>query len=139
MRIFLVTQKDFTVEDPKKEDLYKVGVVAKVSQLLNGGKNSFRVMVEGLFKANLVELTEDGPYLTATVRPISEPRRHNLPEDVEEALCRAVLSTFDRYCDMVPQMPKEIISSVYSQKRRRDFSTKLYKIFTYRLRINKLY
>ena len=125
MRIFLVTQKDFTVEDPKKEDLYKVGVVAKVSQLLNGGKNSFRVMVEGLFKANLVELTEDGPYLTATVRPISEPRRHNLPEDVEEALCRAVLSTFDRYCDMVPQMPKEIISSVYSQKTAQGLFDKI--------------
>ena len=47
-QIFLVAQRDYTVEDPKQEDLYKVGVVAKIVQLLNSEKDSIRIMVEGL-------------------------------------------------------------------------------------------
>ena len=50
-QIFLAAQKDFTVETPKEDDLYTVGVVARIVQLLNSGKDSVRVMVEGLYKA----------------------------------------------------------------------------------------
>ena len=53
-RIFLAAQKDFTVESPQAEDIYTVGVVARIVQLLNNGKDSVRIMVEGLYKAEAV-------------------------------------------------------------------------------------
>ena len=57
-QIFLVAQRDYTVEDPKQEDLYKVGVVAKIVQLLNSEKDSIRIMVEGRDEAAIAASAE---------------------------------------------------------------------------------
>ena len=66
-QIFLAAQKDFTVETPKEDDLYTVGVVARIVQLLNSGKDSVRVMVEGLYKAEAIHYTMDGEYVRKSV------------------------------------------------------------------------
>ena len=123
--IFLVAQKDYTVEEPQKEDLYKVGVVAKIVQLLNSGSNGLRIMVEGVYKASITDITSFSPYMECTVKSLSDSQRTNVPSDVEEAMVRAVTDSFEIYCDLVPKMPKEIISSVLSQKTAKGLFDKI--------------
>ncbi len=114
--IFLVAQKDYTVEDPQLDDLYRVGVVAKIVQLLHTDKNSVRIMVEGLYRASIVKADLSGPYMTCEVKTVGDQRIPPLTEEERQALFRAVLTSFGDYCEMVPKMPREIIASVYSQK-----------------------
>ena len=115
-QIFLVAQRDYTVEDPKQEDLYKVGVVAKIVQLLNSEKDSIRIMVEGVYRAALVKADMEGPCMMCEVRPSPDQRVGELLPAEEQALFRAVLSSFESYCELVPKMPKEIQASILSQK-----------------------
>ena len=93
--IFLVAQKDYTVEEPQREDLYKIGVVAKIVQLLNSGSSGLRIMVEGVYKASITDITSFSPYMECTVKSLSDPQRTNVPADVEEAMVRAVTDSFD--------------------------------------------
>ena len=123
--IFLVAQKDYTVEEPQKEDLYKIGVVAKIVQLLNSGSSGLRIMVEGVYKASITDITSFSPYMECTVKSLPDPQRTNVPADVEEAMVRAVTDSFEIYCDLVPKMPKEIISSVLSQKTAKGLFDKI--------------
>lgn len=94
-QIFLVAQRDYTVEDPKQEDLYKVGVVAKIVQLLNSEKDSIRIMVEGVYRAVLVKADMEGPCMMCEVRPSPDQRVGELLPAEEQALFRAVLSSFE--------------------------------------------
>ena len=66
-KLFLVTQHEAYVESPKASDLYKVGVVADIKQVLRLPDNVMKVLVEGVYKANLIRLIEDGDALKAEV------------------------------------------------------------------------
>ena len=123
--IFLVAQKDYTVEEPQKEDLYKIGVVAKIVQLLNSGSNGLRIMVEGVYKASISDITSFSPYMECTVKSLPDPQRTNVSADVEEAMIRAVTDSFEIYCDLVPKMPKEIIANILSQKTAKGLFDKI--------------
>lgn len=114
--VFLVAQRDFTVEEPKREDLYKIGVVAKIIQMMHSDQNTVRIMVEGLYRAQIAELSDDGETLNCLVKRVNDQRITNVPADVEEALVRAVRGTFEQYCSVVPKLPREVIASILSQK-----------------------
>jgi len=125
-KIFLAAQKDFTVEEPKREDIYDIGVVAKVVQVLGNGKNTVRIMVEGLYKASLTDCDTEGEYLVATVRKVSEETdMGDLPPDAQEALMRSVAVSFQDYCELVPNMPQEIQNTVLSQKTPYEMFTRI--------------
>ena len=68
-RIFLVTQREVEVDNPKTKDLYKVGVIATVEQMLKGSDNTIRVLVNGVMKARLLEFYEDD-CMMAVVEPL---------------------------------------------------------------------
>ncbi|MBQ4051113.1 MAG: endopeptidase La [Oscillospiraceae bacterium] len=125
-KIFLAAQKDFTVEEPKREDIFDIGVVAKVVQVLGNGKNTVRIMVEGLYKASLTDCDTEGEYLVATVRKVSEETdMGDLPPDAQEALMRSVAVSFQDYCELVPNMPQEIQNTVLSQKTPYEMFTRI--------------
>ena len=69
--IFLVTQKDATVEDPKFEELYDVGVVAEIKQISGDGK-SFEIVVEGLYRAKITEVLKERLSMRAVVEQCLE-------------------------------------------------------------------
>lgn len=115
-KIFLAAQKDFTVEAPKEEDIYSVGVVARIVQLLNNGKNSLRIMVEGLYKAEAVHYDLGSEYYSAEVKPLFDHDELEADDVQQEAMMRAMIHSFDEYVEMVPKMPEEIVSAVLSQK-----------------------
>ena len=114
--IFLTAQKDDTVEDPAIKDLYQVGVVAEVRQTLKGADNIIRVLVEGKYRAKLLDIVQKDPYLVANVKEFPEVKNIHT-EDVEiEAVMRAIKQSFYQYCIVMPRMPKELIESVMREE-----------------------
>ena len=71
-RIFLITQKDSKVEDPSEDDLYKIGTVAMIKQVAKVPKDMLRVLVEGMERAELIQLEDGLSYLEAEVDMIEQ-------------------------------------------------------------------
>lgn len=116
-QILLAAQKDSAIEDPAPEDLYEVGVAARIVQLLSNGKSSVRVMVEGLYRVSITHCVqiEEG-FLRASLRRLPEKTVMDAPPQEEEALMRAVAQGFEAYCGLMPNMPEELVSHILSQK-----------------------
>ena len=114
-KIFLVTQKDADIEEPGLRDLYTVGVVAQIQQLLRVSGDTVRVLVEGMHKARLKELTAQDPYLEAAVARIP-PSRKVIDPIRSEALVRSVKQVFEYYCEMVPKMAQETTDRIFGEE-----------------------
>ena len=113
--IFLVTQKDISVDDPDYNELYEIGVVANVKQVLKlpGKSGNVRVAVEGLYRARLVEGVGAGKnYLKAMIFPIDEPDVKLEDIDYAKALVRHTKDVFADYSDCAPQMPADLMTGV---------------------------
>lgn len=105
--IFLVTQKELTVENPTQGDLYAIGTVADVKQILRLPENGVRVMVEGRRRGRLLRLAGVEPYLTAEVEYLSEsPVKGNSPR--MEAAIRQVYNQMERYTELSDRVAPEI-------------------------------
>ena len=119
-KIFVVTQKDVFNEEPSKNDLYKIGVIAEIRQVLKTPDGVYRVLVEGISKAKMVSFEEvtnnKSTYYEAEVKNVNNNTRIKF-DDVEiEALMRTVKETFERYSEFVPRMPSELVNSVMCQE-----------------------
>lgn len=101
-RVFLVTQKDVHVEDPGQDDLYSIGTVARVRQILKLSSNSLRVLVEGENRARLDELACTEPYLAAHITEYSA-RRVTPVTQRDQALLRSVRELFMEYSELAPR------------------------------------
>ena len=102
--IFLVSQLDPAEDDPDREALYDLGVVATVLQLLKLPDGTVRVLVEGQRRATLTSLTEQGNHLVAEVEPVEIDE----PEGAEaEALMRSVVEQFENYSKLNKKLPAE--------------------------------
>ncbi len=111
-KIFLVTQKNSRVENPTKEDLYTVGVVAKVKQILKAQSESVRVVVEGQYRARMCELISTEPFYEAMCEempmlPVKEGKHLTV-----DAYLRVVKDLFEEYCFYAPKMPKDLVVNI---------------------------
>lgn len=108
-RILLLTQLDPAVDDPDPEDLYAVGCVAKVLQLLKLPDGTLKVLVEGEGRASASQFSDDGEYIRADMKML-EPE----PVDPAEAkaLMRSVLTAFERYVGLNKKISQEILLTV---------------------------
>ncbi|MBQ7799989.1 MAG: endopeptidase La [Oscillospiraceae bacterium] len=113
--IFLVAQKDILVEEPNVKDLYKVGVVATVKQVIRGNSNTMRVIVEGKYRAKMLALDTESEYLKAEIKEFPVQKRSVAVTILQEALIRKLKDSFDEYLSLVPPMPKEVIMRVFSE------------------------
>ena len=110
--IFLVTQRDLTVEEPEREDLYDTGTIATVQQILRLAGDNVRVMVEGVSRGRLVELTALDPCLTAVVEElpaVAAPARNSART---EALIRQTYELFERYTNLSPKLTPDVYLKV---------------------------
>lgn len=95
-KIFLLGQKELRSEEPKASDLYSVGTVAKIRQILKISNESVRILVEGEYRAKTLEIKMDEPYLIAEIKPeISVPKKVTTKRDM--ALIRSVKETFSQF------------------------------------------
>lgn len=111
-RVLLITQKDPAVEDPGQEDLYKIGTVAEIKQLVKLPKNIVRVLVEGMERAELIRFTESEYYLNAEAATFDEEELRQVDESVEEAMLRGIKEIFVKYCSVNPKMSKELAGQI---------------------------
>ncbi len=119
--VFLTTQKDLIIDKPEFKDLYKIGVIAEIKQIIKAPDGYSRVLVEGLYKAKAQNVyLIDENYLEAEVKrlPVYSREKMNIYE--LEAIMREVKRTFREYAENVPRMPKEILASVYSAQTPKD-------------------
>jgi len=107
--IMLVAQKNAAKDEPTAEDIYEIGCVANILQMLKLPDGTVKVLVEGAQRAR-IERIEDGPnHFTADVVPIV-PDIH--PTAEAEALRRAIVSQFDQYVKLNKKIPAEILTSI---------------------------
>ena len=98
--IFLVTQRDLTVENPSQGDLYAIGTVADVKQILRLPESGVRVMVEGRSRGRLLRLAATEPYLTAEVEYLAELSSPKGNSPRTEAAIRQVFYQMERYTEL---------------------------------------
>lgn len=107
--VFLVAQKNASVKNPSVEDLYSVGVVAKIVQILKQPDDITRVVVEGQKRAYISECFNNDKYMLAEVNTIETTSNQTARET---ALVRQVKSLFERYTRVAPKMPSDILFKV---------------------------
>ena len=105
--IFLVTQRDLTVESPNEGDLYLIGTVAEVKQILRLPENGVRVMVAGRSRGRLLGLVSSEPYLTAEIELLPEPPAKGNSSRTEAAI-RQVYNYLERYTELSDRVAPEI-------------------------------
>ena len=110
-RVFLVAQKHPEEEIPEEADLYQIGTIANIKQLVKIPGGVVRVMVEGLSRAELMDLSGDGSYLEAEVAeaPFKEER---LDDTVKEAMARIVKDKLEEYGKANPKSAKDFIGGL---------------------------
>ena len=113
--IFLVSQRDLAVEEPKGEDLYNIGTVSNVRQILRLPGDNVRVMVEGTCRGRLLELTQTEPHLAARVEEIPEEKQFRRSARTE-ALIRQTYELFESYIELAPKMTPDVLLSVLSSE-----------------------
>ncbi len=107
--LFLATQKHNNEEEPGEEDIYPIGTVARILQMLKLPDGTIRLLVEGNERANIVRYLESQAYFKVQVRTIEE--NPNIAADVS-ALTRTVVNEFNRYNALYKKIPKEILAGI---------------------------
>jgi ATP-dependent Lon protease len=109
-QILLCTQKDASVEVPDKNDLYRVGVVARVLQILRLPNETIKILIEGLVKAKIKRFLSSKGFLQARIAPINEQPLKNNAET--QALVRSALTQFTEYVKLNRRIPDEVLLSI---------------------------
>ncbi len=111
--IFLAAQKERETEDPQPEDIYEIGTVSRIKQILKLPGNVVRVLVKGMYRAKIVQ------YLDLEKRLEVEVEELVMPEEISDdpkmlALKRMVMDTFEQLSEISPKVSSEILTSVNS-------------------------
>lgn len=108
-KIFLVTQRDVEQENPDVEDLYRVGVIAEVKQVIKLQNNIIRVLVEGDERVELSSFVETEDFLLAEIIRYDEEVDEGLHEDAKAAMVRSIQETYTKYQSVNPRAGKELL------------------------------
>jgi ATP-dependent Lon protease len=108
-QIMLVAQKAAGKDEPKPDDMFEVGCVSSILQMLKLPDGTVKVLVEGIQRANTHSISDNGEYFVADVTPVP-PVADTKPEI--EALRRAVTQQFDQYVKLNKKIPPEILTSI---------------------------
>lgn len=111
-KIFLVAQKDVEQENPDIEDLFKIGIIAEVKQVIKLQNNIVRILVEGKERAELSAFLENPDYLLAEIIRFDEEVDDGLPEEAKEAMLRSIQETFGKYVVVKSQNGKRAATPV---------------------------
>ncbi|MEL4861323.1 endopeptidase La [Pseudoflavonifractor phocaeensis] len=111
--VFLVSQRDLAVEEPGERDLFHIGTICNIRQLLRMPGDNVRVMVEGVSRGRLLTLTQTAPYLTAEVQEL-EPEPAGRRNARTEALIRSTYNLFESYIELSSHMTSDVLLSVLS-------------------------
>lgn len=112
-RIFLVAQKDAGVNEPELDDLYEVGVVCEIKQMIKiPNSPNLRVAVEGLCRGDLITIVQPKPFLVGVINEIDEKIAPQTPENI--AYARLLKDEFEDYALKIAKVSNEVISKIIS-------------------------
>lgn len=118
-KVFLVCQKDASVDEPNIDDMYDVGVICTIRQMMRiPGSENMRVVVEGDERATLYSFTSVKPYIGGLVE-IAGDNNYSILEisdDEDKAYQRIIKREFERYASLMPKISNEVIAKVISIK-----------------------
>lgn len=110
-KIYLVTQRNVDSEDPTQEDLYQMGIVADIKQVVRLQNDVVRILVDGISRAALLGFTGNEKYLEAEIC-YCDSNADSLPDDLREAMLLGVREAFHRYAAVVGKISKELIRQI---------------------------
>tara|TARA_Y100000748_G_scaffold153156_1_gene128067 strand:+ start:2392 stop:4746 length:2355 start_codon:yes stop_codon:yes gene_type:complete len=108
-QIFLAAQKDASVDEPESEDIYNVGTIATILQLLKLPDGTVKVLVEGSVRGQVERYEQSEPYFVATVSKIEDEA---IDESEQEVLIRSAVSQFEGYVKLNKKIPPEVLTSL---------------------------
>ena len=108
-RVFLVAQKDVTKENPQQRDLYKIGTICHIKQILKIPGGGMKVLVEGQYRARLLDMRGEKKFIMADVQIINE-EQHTSKSARVEALIRKGISLFDTYATLSGQTKDTVLA-----------------------------
>lgn len=108
-KVFLVAQKNASEDDPIKEDVFKIGTLATILQLLKLPDGTVKVLVEGECRGRVIGLIDDIDYLSTEIEVLDA---ETLDDREEEVLLRTVMSQFERYVQLSKKVPSEVLTSL---------------------------
>lgn len=115
-KVFLVCQKDASVDDPTIDDMYEVGVVCHIKQMIRiPNSENLRVVVEGIERGALVAICQTKPFISATV-DILDDADYCYDDNEEKAYQRAVVMEFEAYASLIGKISNDVIAKVISIK-----------------------
>ena len=123
-KIFLITQKDPEKERPEHADLYKVGTVAYIKQVVKLPHELLRVLVEGKERAELLSIEQEDPFLKVEVTGFEEDSGH-YPDTVKEAMYRSIQGLFQRYCMESGKIGRELAAQILDIQDLREFISQI--------------
>lgn len=110
-KIYLVTQRNVDSENPTQEDLYQMGIVADIKQVVRLQNDVVRILVDGISRAALLGFTGNEKYLEAEIC-YCDSNADSLPDDLREAMLLGVREAFHRYAAVVGKISKELIRQI---------------------------
>ncbi len=121
-RVYLVAQKDIMVENPGSDDLWNIGVVAKIKQVLKLKGGMLRVSCEGIYRAKTMELLQESPYYQMVVSKFPEQSTEKDDPKYLEAVIRTVRSALEEYCFYAPQVSREMVLGAMTSEEPKQLS-----------------
>lgn len=107
--ILLATQKEIGIEEPTKQEIYRVGTLAKIKQMLKLPNGTIRVLVEGIQRAQVLDFTDNDDYFEVEVALLEDEVEDNVEE---QALMRNLLQQFEQYIKLSKKISAETLASV---------------------------
>jgi len=108
--VFLATQKEAQLDEPDEDDIYDVGTVAEIRQILKMPGGTMRVLVEGLYRAEIKDYSSHDPYIKVVVEEFHDNEKEKNSE--KEALMRTLVAQFEQYVRISKKIPPETVVSV---------------------------
>lgn len=113
-QVFLVAQRELNIEDPDLKDVFEIGTIATIKQVVKLSKNMLRVLVTGEERARLISLEKEEGYLNAQVEVIEEPQAEE--EVVDNPRAKNIQELFLEYAMKNGKIPKDVITQVADEK-----------------------
>ncbi len=112
-RILLVAQRTADVDDPGEKDIYPIGTLASILQLLKLPDNTVKVLVEGVQRARILKLDAGGPFLAGELQPVPPDEKASDTRELD-ALMRSTMALFEQYVKLNKKIPAELLPSLAS-------------------------
>ena len=108
-QVLLVAQRNAADDNPGVDDVYQVGTVSSILQLLKLPDGTIKVLVEGGYRASIDSVDDEGSFAVAEVREIES---NAIEEDEAEALLRSTITQFEKYVNLSKKVPSEVLTSL---------------------------